>query len=123
MMRLANVPKMRSFVCAVVAALALGTVVTPVSASRLIQPQVTGQVTSVEGTAAVTVNGTTYLIAADSAAYQTVQGVHVGDTIGLVLNGPAGQSGTQVIYIVTNAGAASGASSSGSSSSSDTGSQ
>lgn len=78
---------------------------TPALASRLIQPQVSGQVTSVNGTTAVTVDGTTYLIDRNSPAFQVIQRLHPGDRIGLVLNGPAGSATTQVINIVTGAAA------------------
>lgn len=85
---------------AVIAAWVAGT---PVWANRAVQPQVTGQVSAVAGQAAVTINGQTYLIATDSAAYQSIRNVHVGDTIGLILDGPSTSSTTHVIGIVTTA--------------------
>jgi hypothetical protein len=103
------------------AGLALGA---PAWANIPVPPQVTGQVSAVEGTTAVTINGTTYLIAANSPAYQAIQSVSVGDTIGLILSGPAGDATSQVVAIVTgttegsSAGAGSGTSSVGSSTSS-----
>lgn len=121
MMRLNNSLKTRCLAAAALAALGLGALATPLWASRLVQAQVSGQVTSVEGNTAVTIDGTTYLIAANSAAYQAVQNVHVGDTIGLVLSGPPGLSTSQVIYIVT--GTAAGSSSSAASAASGTSSQ
>jgi hypothetical protein len=105
----------------VAAGLALGA---PAWANIPVPPQITGQVSAVEGTTAVTINGTTYLIAANSPAYQAIQSVNVGDTIGLILSGPAGVSTSQVVAIVTgttaasSAGAGSGTSSAGSSTSS-----
>jgi hypothetical protein len=97
--------------CALVLAAALGVALTGVvNANKLVQPQVSGQVTSVNGSAAITINGQTYLISSSSPAYQQIQGVHIGDQIGLVLNGPAGASTTQVVGIVTT-GATSKASS------------
>jgi hypothetical protein len=85
-----------------VLAVALGVALSGVaSANMLVQPQVSGQVTSVNGSAAITINGQTYLISSSSPAYQEIQGVHIGDQIGLVLNGPAGAATTQVVGIVT----------------------
>ncbi len=70
-------------------------------ANRPALPQVTGQVTGLNGNAAVTIDGQTYLISSSSQAYQTILSVHVGDHIGLILNGPAGAATTQVVGIVT----------------------
>jgi len=98
---------MRALVLAAALGVALSGVV---NANMLVQPQVSGQVTSVNGSAAITINGRTYLISSASPAYQEIQGVHIGDQIGLVLNGPAGASTTQVVGIVTT-GATSKASS------------
>lgn len=66
-----------------------------------IEPEVTGAVTAVSGTTAVTIDGQTYLIDRNSPAYKTIQSVHPGDRVGLILSGPAGSSGTQVVGIVT----------------------
>jgi hypothetical protein len=63
-------------------------------------PQVSGQVTGVNGPAAVTVDGTTYVIDSSSPAYRTIQSVHVGDHVGLILSGPAGASTSEVVGIV-----------------------
>lgn len=87
---------------------------TPARANYAPQAQVSGQVTSVNGQTAVSVDGQTYLIALDSPAYQTVLKVHVGDTIGLLFDGPPTASTSHVIFILTNS--ASGGGSSGSSS-------
>lgn len=65
-----------------------------------IQPGVTGAVSAVAGTTAVTVDGQTYLIDRNSPAYGAIQGVHVGDRIGLILDGPPGSSQSHVIGIV-----------------------
>jgi hypothetical protein len=117
MMQNSNPLKSRGLAAIAVAALALGALgahTPPAWASMVVQVQVTGQVSAVEGTTAVTINGTTYLIAANSPAYQTIQSVKVGDTIGLVLDGPSGASTTQVVGIVTDAAAGSGSSGAGS---------
>ncbi|HWG75868.1 MAG TPA: hypothetical protein VN660_03650 [Steroidobacteraceae bacterium] len=65
--------------------------------------QVVGPVSSVEGTTAVRINGTTYLIAPNSAAAQEIHNVTAGETIGLVLNGPTGSATSEVVYITHNA--------------------
>jgi len=70
------------------------------SAGMPLQPQVSGQVTSVEGSTAVRINGTTYLIAPNSPAAQDIRSVSAGQTIGLVLNGPAGSSTSEVVHIM-----------------------
>ncbi|HEX4052533.1 MAG TPA: hypothetical protein VHY19_16815 [Steroidobacteraceae bacterium] len=75
----------------------------PAWANMLVQPQVTGAVTAVAGTTAVTINGQTYLIERNSSAYQVIQSVHVGEQIGLILDGPASSSSSHVIAIVTAA--------------------
>lgn len=75
----------------------------PVWANMLVQPQVTGAVTAVAGTTAVTINGQTYLIERNSTAYQAIQSVHVGEQIGLILDGPASSSRSHVVAIVTAA--------------------
>jgi hypothetical protein len=101
----------RAGTMALAAAAALATLCVsgaPAWANRPVQAQVSGQVTAVEGTAAVTVGSTTYLIAANSPAYQTIQSVRVGETIGLVLSGPAGDSSSQVEYIIVSGSGSSG---------------
>jgi hypothetical protein len=65
-----------------------------------VEPQVSGAVSAVEGTTAVTIDGQTYLIDRNSPAIKAIQGVHPGDRIGLILSGPVGASGAQVIGIV-----------------------
>ncbi|HTT05904.1 MAG TPA: hypothetical protein VMF64_11490 [Steroidobacteraceae bacterium] len=72
-----------------------------------LQAQVTGQVSSVEGSTAVRIDGTTYLIAPNSPAAQDIHTVSAGDTVGLVLNGPAGSATSEVVYI-THTGAGRG---------------
>lgn len=68
-----------------------------------LQAQVTGQVSSVEGTTAVRIAGTTYLIAPNSPAAQDIHNVTAGQTIGLVLNGPPGSATSEVVYITHTA--------------------
>jgi hypothetical protein len=81
-----------------IAALAIGT---PAFATRTLQPQVTGQVTAIAGETAISVNGKQYLIAAGSAAYSSVQTLHVGDQVGLILDGPANSAASHVIAILS----------------------
>jgi hypothetical protein len=73
------------------------------TAGMPLQAQVTGQVSSVEGTTAVRIDGTTYLIAPNSPAAQDIRTVSAGQTIGLVLNGPPGSATSEVVYITHNA--------------------
>ena len=104
MMRYSTSLRTLRLAAVVAAGLALGA---PAWANIPVAPQVTGQVSAVEGTTAVNINGTTYLIAANSPAYQSIQSVTVGETIGLILSGPAGDPTSQVISIVTGATASS----------------
>lgn len=83
--------------------LTLATLPTLASAGMPLQAQVTGQVSSVEGTTAVRIAGTTYLIAPNSPAAQDIRTVTAGETIGLVLNGPPGSSTSEVVYITHTA--------------------
>jgi hypothetical protein len=73
----------------------------PVFANRALQPQVTGQVTAIAGDTAISVDGKQYLIAAGSAAYGSVQTVHVGDQVSLIMDGPANSAASHVIIIVS----------------------
>lgn len=110
MMRHPYLFKSRGVVRGAIAALTLGLLgMCGLSAwaSMPVQPQVTGSVSAVEGTTAVTINGTTYLIAPDSLAARSIQSVSVGETIGLVLSGPAGEATSQVTYIISGSGAGS----------------
>jgi hypothetical protein len=70
----------------------------PAMASRVVQPQVTGHVTAIAGST-ISVDGHQYLIGAGSIAAQKVGTFHVGDLVGLVLNGPPTSSASQVILI------------------------
>lgn len=81
------------------AALTLTLAALPAIAVRLVSPQVTGRVTSISGNVSVVIEGKTYMIGAGSPASQVIANVHVGDEIGLVLDGPVTRSGTHVIGI------------------------
>ena len=110
MMRHPYIFKPRGVVQGAIAALVLGLLgicSLPARASMPVQAQVTGSVSAVDGTTAVTINGTTYLIAPDSLAARSIQSVSVGDTIGLVLSGPAGEATSQVVYILSGSSGAS----------------
>ena len=73
----------------------------PAVAARLITPQVTGKVSAITGNVWVSVDGTEYQIGAGSAASKTIQFVHVGDPVGLILDGPVSKSGSHVVAIQT----------------------
>jgi hypothetical protein len=84
-----------------VAAAAIGLMLCslPTIAARLVMPQVSGHVTSITGNISITVEGKQYMIAAGSTAATSVRDVHIGDEVGLVMDGPANKSGTHVIAI------------------------
>jgi hypothetical protein len=71
----------------------------PAVASRVIAPQVTGHVTAIAGSTAISVDGHQYLIGAGTLAAQNIGMVHIGDQVGLVLNGPPTSSASHVIMI------------------------
>jgi hypothetical protein len=87
--------------CLAVLAIAAVAIGTPAFAVQPLQPQVTGHVTAIAGETGISVNGKQYLIAAGSSAYSSVQTVHVGDQVGLILDGPATSAASHVIAIVT----------------------
>ena len=70
-------------------------------ASRTVDPQVVGHVTAVGSNTAIVVDGRRYLVAVNSAAYKALGDVHVGDSVGLVLNGPPANSASHVTALVT----------------------
>jgi hypothetical protein len=76
----------------------------PAVASRVITPQVTGHVTAIAGSS-ISVDGHQYLIGAGTMAAQNIGTVHIGDLVGLVLNGPATSSASQVMLIQQVGGA------------------
>jgi hypothetical protein len=71
----------------------------PALAARIIAPQVTGHVTAIVGSSSISVDGHQYLIGAGTMAAKNVGTIHLGDVVGLVLNGPATSSASQVILI------------------------
>ncbi|HEY7928579.1 MAG TPA: hypothetical protein VID71_01120 [Steroidobacteraceae bacterium] len=99
MMRFWNTRYCAGCALAALALAALALSPAPAHAGMPLQPQVTGQVSSVEGSTAVRIDGTTYLIAPNSPAADAIRSVRPGDTIGLVLNGPPGSSTSEVISI------------------------
>jgi hypothetical protein len=70
----------------------------PAVAARIIAPQVTGHVTAIAGSS-ISIDGHQYMIGAGTVAAQNVSMFHVGDLVGLVLNGPANSSASHVILI------------------------
>jgi hypothetical protein len=81
------------------AALTLALAALPAFGVRLVSPQVTGRVTSISGNVSVVIDGKTYMIGAGTPASQNIANVHVGDQIGLILDGPVSRSGSHVINI------------------------
>jgi hypothetical protein len=68
-------------------------------ATIMITPQVTGHVTAIAGATIIVVDGHQYLVAVNSPAFQTLQNLHVGDSVGLILDGPAKSSSSHVTSI------------------------
>lgn len=75
----------------------------PAFAARLVGAQVSGVITAITSNVSVSINGKQYMIAAGSSAAQAIQGLHVGDQVGLILDGPVSQSGAHVLAIQTAA--------------------
>jgi hypothetical protein len=71
----------------------------PAMAAKLAMPQVSGHVTAITANISITVDGKQYAIAAGSPAASSVRDVHVGDQVGLMMDGPAGRSGSHVTAI------------------------
>ena len=71
----------------------------PAMGAKLAVPQVVGHVTAITANISITVDGKQYAIAAGSPAANSVREVHVGDEVGLMMDGPAGQSGSHVTAI------------------------
>jgi hypothetical protein len=71
-------------------------------AARVLAPQVSGQVSSQPESTVIEVNGVRYLVAVNSAAAAQLATLHVGDSIGLVLDGPATSSASHVVAIIVN---------------------
>jgi hypothetical protein len=89
----------RCLAAVAIAACAL-TIAAPVLASRIVQAQVTGHVTAILGDASISVDGKEYLIAAGSAAFHSIQSVHVGDQVSLIMDGPPTSSSSHVTVIL-----------------------
>jgi hypothetical protein len=91
----------RQFKFAALAAAALTVMMmcVPASAVRRVLPQISGTVTAISGTVAVSIDGKQYMIGAGTDAAHAILNVHVGDQIGLVFDGPVSKSGTHVIGI------------------------
>jgi len=86
---------------AAAAALALTLFGLPAFAARVLAPQVSGVVTAITSNVSLSIDGKQYMIASGSSAAQTIQNVHVGDQVGLILDGPVSKSGTHVTAIQT----------------------
>jgi hypothetical protein len=92
-------PSMTSLLVASMLALASVAGTSPAVATIAITPQVTGHVTAIPSATLIVVDGHQYLVAVNSPAYQTLQNLHVGDRVGLILNGPAKSSSSHVMSI------------------------
>ena len=90
--------RQRCLAAAAIAACAI--IAAPVLASRIVQAQVTGHVTAMLGDASISVDGKEYLIAAGSAAFHSMQTVHVGDQVSLIMDGPPTSSASHVTVIL-----------------------
>lgn len=73
--------------------------VAPVGANTPVLAQVTGTVTAISGNNVIVVNGTRYLIGVSSAAFTQLPTIKVGQSVGLIMDGPATSSGSHVISI------------------------
>lgn len=76
--------------------------IAPAVAIVVVAPQVTGRVTAIPSSTVIVVDGHQYLVAANSPAFKTLQTVHVGDSVGLMLDGPAKSSASHVTSILVS---------------------
>lgn len=93
----------------VIAALAavMGTAVLAsgaVKANQLAGPVVTGYVTSVQGTASISIDGKAYAIAPGSAAAEDVSSLSPGQRVDAQLTGPVSSPDTEVINVAVHQG-------------------
>ena len=70
-------------------------------ASKPVMPQVSGHITALASTEVIVVDGHRYLVAVTSSAYKTMSGLHIGDAVSLIFDGPASRSASHVIAIQT----------------------
>jgi hypothetical protein len=77
-------------------------------AARVLSAQVSGLVSSQPESTVIEVNGVRYLVAVNSAAAAQLATLHVGDSVGLVLDGPATSSASHVVAIIANPGGGTG---------------
>jgi hypothetical protein len=68
-------------------------------ASKAIGVKITGQVTAVSGTEAITINGTQYFVKAGSAAAQALSQITPGEVVDAILDGPAESSTSHVVVV------------------------
>jgi hypothetical protein len=94
-----NKSRQFKFAALAAAALSLMMVCAPASAVLRVQPQVSGTVTAIAGTVAVSIDGKQYMIGAGTGAALAILNVHVGDQIGLIFDGPVSKPGTHVTGI------------------------
>jgi hypothetical protein len=90
---------MTSLLVTSILALASVADISPAVATIMITPQVVGHVTAISGATLIVVDGHQYQVAVNSPAFQTLQGLHVGDQVALILDGPARSSSSHVTSI------------------------
>jgi hypothetical protein len=78
--------------------------ISPAVAIVVIAPQVIGHVTAIPSSTLIVVDGHQYLVAANSPAFRTLQTLHVGDSVGLMLDGPVKSSASHVTSIQVSPG-------------------
>jgi hypothetical protein len=71
----------------------------PAMGAKLAVPQVVGHVTAITANVSITVEGKQYAIAAGSPAATSVRDLHVGDQVGLMMDGPISQVSSHVTAI------------------------
>jgi hypothetical protein len=89
----------------VMLALAAGSVAatSPALALVALSPQVTGHITAIPSSTTIVIDGKQYLVKVDSAAFNQLSSLQVGEIVGLVMDGPASSSSSHVIAIQVNA--------------------
>jgi hypothetical protein len=72
----------------------------PAVGAKLAVPQVIGYVTAITANVSITVDGKQYAIATGSPAANTVRDLHVGDQVGLMMDGPTAKITSHVTAIL-----------------------
>jgi len=77
----------------------LTTLATPVSANTPAFPQLTGKVTGLPGGNRIEVDGHTYTVVSGTEATEHIKSLHIGDVVGLKLEGPTAGHSSNVVKI------------------------